>query len=167
MTLEEFYARAHDIGVDIAGHFSTLRETAAGSQLVIEVGVGNGNSSSAFLLGLMESGGRLWSVDIIPTEYSEELQRLCPEWEYHIGDSLELEPSAPYGADVLFIDSDHTYESTKAELLAYREHLRPGGVIFLHDTGPHQPGVRQAIEELYGEGWSNNPNCFGLGTIQT
>lgn len=166
MTLDEFYERAHSIGADIAGHLATLREEASTARLVIEVGVGHGNSSSAFLMGVRESGGRLWSVDIEPTSITEELQQICPEWEYHVGDSLALEPEAPFDVDVLFIDSDHSYESTKAELIAYRKHVRPGGVILLHDTGEHQPGVKQAIVELFGDGWSNNPECYGLGRVQ-
>ena len=38
--------------------------------------------------------------------------------------------------DLLFIDGDHSYEGAKADLLGYRELVRPGGLIAFHDIVP-------------------------------
>ena len=51
--------------------------------------------------------------------------------------------------NVLNIDSDHTYETTKKELEIWLPLVKSGGYIFLHDWDhPRCPGVRQAWEEI-------------------
>lgn len=165
MTLDEFYERAWKTAADIGGHMGEFRDLAARSRRIIEIGVGDGNSTSAWLIGARDSGAEVWSVDLVPTDRARQLETICPEWTYVVGDSVEMEPQAPYDADVLFIDSDHSYTTTKAELVAYAKHVRPGGIILLHDTDGTHPGVNQALDELY-EGWENNPFCSGLGKVQ-
>jgi len=54
-------------------------------------------------------------------------------------------------ADVLFIDGDHTYEGCKADYLAYKRLVRPGGLVVLHDIAPHDNpsvGVRYLWQEI-------------------
>lgn len=50
--------------------------------------------------------------------------------------------------DLCFIDASHGYLSVKADLLAYRPLLRPGGTLCGHDIG--FGGVRQAVDEVLG-----------------
>jgi cephalosporin hydroxylase len=49
--------------------------------------------------------------------------------------------------DVLFIDTIHTYDQVTAELALWADHVRPGGVILMHDPETF-PGVRRAITEF-------------------
>ena len=54
-------------------------------------------------------------------------------------------------ADVLFIDADHTYAGAKADYVRYRQLVRPGGLIVLHDIADHDNptvGVRQLWQEI-------------------
>lgn len=53
--------------------------------------------------------------------------------------------------DVVYIDAAHDYESVKADILAWRPKLKPGGILAGHDYGPHAPGVIQAVDELIGK----------------
>jgi len=53
--------------------------------------------------------------------------------------------------DVVYIDAAHDYESVKADILAWRPKLKPGGILSGHDYGPHAPGVIQAVDELIGK----------------
>ena len=53
--------------------------------------------------------------------------------------------------DVVYIDAAHDYESVKADILAWRPKLKPGGILSGHDYGPHALGVIQAVEELIGK----------------
>ena len=62
--------------------------------------------------------------------------------------------------DVLNIDSDHTYEGTKAEILRWIPFVKKNGLIFFHDyEHPNAPGVKQAIDELI-------PKKFDLELIE-
>lgn len=168
MNVADKYERIFAEFSDIQCHMPTLRDYAAQSQQVIEIGVGSCRSTVSFLVGIEESGGHLWSVEIDPTPVPEWL-REHPQWTLVVGDSLDHHEAAPHDVDVLFIDSDHSFEQTFAELNAYVPHVRSGGVVLLHDTGGHQPGVKKAIDlfcDPRGWEWEDDPNSYGLGTIR-
>lgn len=170
MTLDEIFQLSGTRGVDIHEHYPTFQHEVISrkAQQVIEIGVGSGNSSSAFLIALRETNGRLWSVDIEPTEAALELKAACPDWTYIHGESLTVEPTAPFRADVLFIDSEHSYTQTYNELDAYAPHVKSGGIILLHDTETSFAEVKPAmiqwcLDNYYH--WENDPKCYGLGKI--
>jgi predicted O-methyltransferase YrrM len=53
--------------------------------------------------------------------------------------------------DSVYIDALHDYESVKADIMAWRPKLKPGGILAGHDYGPHAPGVVRAVDELIGK----------------
>lgn len=114
----------------------------------LELGVRSGFSTSALLAGLEETGGRLTSFDWngqqgLPGLDIDPALSACEHWTLIEGDSVALEPQAPKRLDLLFIDSMHDYETTRAELDAYGERTRK--VIALHDMEAY--GVAKAVEE--------------------
>ncbi len=54
-------------------------------------------------------------------------------------------------ADMVFIDGDHQYDGCKADILAGRALLRPGGLLCGHDYNSiaRHAGVKQSVNELY------------------
>lgn len=165
---------------DISDHLPTLYEFAsAGDCQVIELGVRRGDSTMAFLAAVTHHGGHVWSCDINAPRYVEAWKvNAGGRWEFVWGDDLERVGDAPDGADIVFIDTSHTYEQTKAELAAYAPKLRPGGVFLLHDTELHTPAdspasdppfpVRVAVEEFAAAaGWHLEliSGCNGLGVL--
>lgn len=72
-------------------------------------------------------------------------------------------------ADVLFIDGDHSYETTYSDLLRYSPLVKKGGLVALHDLRDPIYGVSRAWNKI------NNPlkkefcsfdNEFGIGVIK-
>ena len=178
MTLESEYRRLCETASDIHEHLPTLVTLVEelDAKHVIELGTRSGVSTIAWLYALAQNDGRLTSVDLDDPPPIGEF----PHWRFIKGDDLNLEVFDQLDeADIVFIDTSHTFEQTRRELNLYKWLVRPGGMIVLHDTelgwpsdspptDPHFP-VRKAVEEFVateGRTWVNFPNCNGLGVIR-
>lgn len=49
--------------------------------------------------------------------------------------------------DLIFIDGDHSYEACRDDIQAWRQHVRPGGILAVHDYGALHT-VTRAVAEL-------------------
>lgn len=177
MSLAEKYQELCDTPSDIWEHLPTFVDLVEflDAKTVIELGTRTGVSTVAWLYGLEQTGGHLWSVDI---DKRPDIGK-HDNWTFIQGDdcSETVFSRLPAQADIVFIDTSHEYQHTLTELSLYHWLVRPGGRIVLHDTElPHPEGVtgkaypvRRAVEEFCqaeGLSWSNNPNCWGLGVIE-
>ena len=167
----------NDIAPNIPALERHVEETKA--RRIIELGVRWATSTVVFLWALRDTAGELWSVDIAwPT--GPLLAALNqPNWIFTKGDDLDLDivDSLPATVDLVFIDTVHQYEHTRAELEMYERRVRAGGRILLHDTELAQPEtapgdepypVRRAAEEFADDGdfkFVNDPTGYGLGCI--
>jgi predicted O-methyltransferase YrrM len=177
-TLDELYAEARDRPSDIHQHLDTfvglVRKLDATQ--VIELGVRAAVSTIAWLYGLEQTDGHLWSVDIHSPSRWLGVQ---PRWTFVLGDDLadDVLHRMPKGVDIVFIDTSHAYEHTLRELTHYTQRVRPGGVVVLHDTEVEWPEtvpmevqypVKTAITEYcttMAYTWENHPHNNGLGII--
>ncbi len=108
--LEAIYLRHCATAIAIAAHLRRLRELAEDLDVAVEFGVKRGASSSALLIGAK----RVISYDTVATVEARELKRVVGErWDYRIGDSREADFEQ---ADLLFVDSLHTYAQVRDEL---------------------------------------------------
>lgn len=152
--------------------------------LILELGSRRAYSTIAFLAGAAESGGHVWSCDILDVRKIPGgigMWARSPSWTFIQGDDMnaEVQGKLPVEADVLFIDTSHEYEHTLAECRAYVPRVRPGGIALFHDTNVYDwPGykwegettpVRQALNEYCAEtglSWEQVPGKYGLGVIR-
>lgn len=151
--------------VDMAPHVRTLTRLAREATTVIEWGVRAGVSTWAILDGIPDDG-HLYSVDInpciVPRRVSED-----PRWTFIVGDDLsdEVHDQLPERADMVFIDTSHTYEQTVAELVL-ADFYEPARIV-MHDF-VMEPVERAAREfcEMYGWHVVANELPFGLATLE-
>lgn len=197
--LDLSYEQIHTKWSDVVDHLDTFRDAVElanafqdgrmipASVKVIELGVRYGVSTVEWIKACWDFGGHLWAVDgsppvIEPTMQYDLLAPLMdhPAWDFVLGwdDEPHVLARLPTDADIVFIDTNHTYELTTAELTEYVPRVRPGGRVFLHDTAlketanattpqPMYP-VLTAMREFcaeYGYEWTNVEYCNGLGTI--
>jgi predicted O-methyltransferase YrrM len=129
---------------DMIDHIGTLTRHAQEAKTIVEFGTRGGVSTWAFLDGL-PADGWLWSVDIddcmVPARVSEDSR-----WTFIQGDdtSLAVLDQLPEQADLVFIDTSHTYAHTVMEL-DFAVTLHPSRIL-LHDAD--WPGVERAIKQF-------------------
>jgi hypothetical protein len=147
--LRNRYERCCTAGADISQHLPLLYQLACQVEYVTEIGVGAGNSTTAFLLAQPK---RFVTYDVRRLPVIRELEALKgkTQFEFRVENSLtaEIEPT-----DLLFIDSYHSYEQLSAELKRHAQHARR--YIVLHDTDTFGyegegggKGLRMAMSEF-------------------
>ena len=113
-----------------------LTEHARGN--ILEIGVRQGASTAAFLAGLEQHGGHLYSIDIMDCG---DLFKGHPQWTFKQISSQKY--AAGYAGepffDLILIDGDHTREGYIHDLNFAWKVLKPGGIILSHDIVT-QPG---------------------------
>lgn len=135
---------------------------------VTELGVREGNSTSAFLAAAEFMDGHVRSVDVEPVKVPGYWTR-TGRWELQVADDMS-DDVTPFPCDVLFIDTSHEYDHTLAELRKFGPSVRPGGVILAHDT-LNWPGggVTEALDAYCAEtglAWEEiGYGRYGLGRI--
>lgn len=112
--------------------------------VVINIGAGAGTSGLTF----MESRGdlTLFTIDIqdvsSPHGCLEGERNACKPAGYVLGerwfqihnDSKDVGRSWARGpVDMVFIDGDHSYEGATGDINAWMPHIKPGGIIAVHD----------------------------------
>jgi predicted O-methyltransferase YrrM len=135
---------------------------------VVELGTRHGDSTRAFLAGLedADNGSILFSYDIedVGNRVREHTRNIgipwpMATWAFSQKDSVVAGTEWQGGVDLVFIDTDHTLETTRRELDAWHKHVRPGGCFVLHDYWLHDPprdkdegrGVKIAADQFFGD----------------
>jgi hypothetical protein len=174
------FARACREG-DMAAFAPWLRSHAHGN--VVEIGVRDGASTSAFLAGIEDTYGHLYSIDIQPCGH---LFPGHPSWTFIQADSKDFQTvtrQLPFEIDLLLIDGDHSRAGVLSDI-EYARNVRPGGYLVFHDTSPEPrpadcndmgwPGddVKSVYDDLCRNmaplGWTHFdlPGKYGMGVLQ-
>ena len=133
---------------DIRLHTDLLTFLAYQIDNIVELGVREGESTIAFLMANPKS---IISVDINPTPLNNHLKGL-KNWKFI--QSSSTDPNLDIGEpDLLFIDSDHSYNHVKKELRIHSGKVKKW--IVGHDYYSFD-GVKQAFDEFI----QNNSNWF-------
>lgn len=167
--VDEKFLHYKSIVGDIEEHMDTLLSYALQSDSILELGTRKLVSTFAFL---KSRPLKLTCVDIVhPSEYgSEGMQNLVDaenisavegiEFKFIHGNDLEL---SLLDYDLIFIDTEHTYDQLKKELKIYGNKAKK--FLIFHDTNVESMTV--AIYEFLKENksWSileKKDNCNGL-----
>lgn len=132
--------------------------------VAVELGVDQGLFTEKILE--LANPSKLHLVDVWNTEVYNDDKRVSVQDKFkeHI-ESGKIELNIGYSTDVskqfednyfdwIYIDTDHSYETTKSELEMYRTKVKPGGIIAGHDyilgSWNHmiRYGVKEAVHEF-------------------
>jgi len=132
---------------DIVLHMPVIEDYASKSSFVLELGCDTGNGSTrAIARGLLRSsaddklhiGVDLNNIALVPDLGDNMIE---PWWHYVVGDTRDertLEKvkaiAGDRKADLIFIDTDHTYDCMKAELSLWENLAKDTTIWLFHDT---------------------------------
>src|SRR5712671_3556504 len=165
---------------DISDHLPTIFSeiVAAFPKLIVELGTRGGESTKTILAAAKHSDATVLSIDINDCSGVEIATDFKFSWHFVQADDIIFENDAfqkwcithalEPRIDVLFIDTSHLYEHTRAEIPAWFPHLSARATVIFHDTNlnrtsrtynngilnigwDNQRGVIRAIEELLGK----------------
>jgi hypothetical protein len=122
-----------------------LRRHARGSFQAVEVGVAEGVSAAAIRTAMNPAGtltlvdpytpGRLFGINWTRLIARRTVARAgCAKVEWMRSTSAAAVSNWARPVDFLFLDADHSYESCLEDVRSWGAHVRPGGVMALHDA---------------------------------
>ncbi|MHA1329556.1 MAG: class I SAM-dependent methyltransferase [Candidatus Hodarchaeales archaeon] len=120
--------------------------------LILEIGVGQAQSTRTFLSALKENGkGKLVSIDL-RDRTNRVPEELRPYWHLVVGNSHSkevFEKVKQFGQyELLLIDGDHSYKGVKKDFEMYVPLVKDRGLILMHDTVNIREGVRDFWKEI-------------------
>lgn len=149
LSVENSWAPYYSFLFDLAGYMQP--------QYIVEIGVLHGLGTAHFAAGSPRS--TVMGLDI-------NFDALCPQfhWKNVIflqGDPLLMNVRFPVGSGIgiLFIDSEHTYETTFAQYQKFLPYMEPGGLILLDDI--HQSSSMENVWQSISEPKMEFPNLHG------
>lgn len=158
--LKDIRNRAEKKKTDISDHLEKLFMECLNieSKLIVELGVGDGEST--FVLERVANlwGAKLVSVDIEDCKKVSKFKDRIFIKKDDIAFATEFsvwcgERNIIPVIDVLFIDTSHLYDHTVAEIKAWFPYLAPHTKVFFHDTNMSPVFVRK--DGSTGKGWDN------------
>lgn len=129
--------------IKVLNNRETLLQELPKNGIVAELGVDQGEFSQKIVeisnprkLHLVDSWGTQRYHNglkgVVESRFSKQIE--AGSILIHQGFSTDYASSFPdQYFDWIYIDTDHTYETTKEELLLYRDKMKPGGIIAGHD----------------------------------
>ena len=109
------------------------------AKVIVETGLQLGKSTAIFLRALLRlGGGRLYTFEKDPDPMVvERLRTQFPkqDWQLVVGDSTK-QTWERGNIDLLYLDSDHSFDSVTGEIKAFGPHLSKKGIILTHDSMP-------------------------------
>jgi predicted O-methyltransferase YrrM len=151
-------------GSALAAHMPTLFMLAYHGSFgkVVELGVGRGWSTVALLAGVVAGGRSLTSYDhsstyggcLIHNLRLSDRHPLLGSWDFRVKDSIQAASDFSDGSvSLLFVDTVHTLDHTRAELAAWEPKIHPDGILSGHDYlldryGDVTYGVKEAVDEF-------------------
>jgi len=145
---------------DISDHLETIFTECLNieAKLIVELGVGDGESTFVFERVAKLWGAILVSVDIEDCRDVSNFRDRVFVRQDDISFAAAFDPwcrnrSMDPKIDILFIDTSHFYDHTAAEIRSWFPFLADRAKVLFHDTNMHEAFVRK--DGSKGRGWDN------------
>ena len=155
---------------DIKEHILTLYDLVVRIEAKVVVELGAGQSTYALLAAVNQTGGQLYSIDLLPKAHlrgfpeGEGILEKEDRYNFVQGNDMEIIQKWDSPIDFLFIDTSHVYKHTLSELLFWTPFVRLNGIVTMHDTDHnfgHAVKCKKALEDFL----KQNPGQFSVQHI--
>lgn len=147
---------------DISSHLETiyLESCLVAPRLMVELGVRGGETTRTLIQVARRTGAALVSIDLEPCDVEPSPD---VHWEFVLNSSVNFgrdlsgwaeNRGLPDQVDVLLLDTSHLLEESREEISVWLPQVRPGGVVFMHDTCMRL--VYRRRNGTLGYGWDNS-----------
>jgi hypothetical protein len=151
-SFEEIWRELAKEPSDINEHLETLYNLVVDNNLKGVVELGAGRSTYALLAAVQKTGGSLTTIDIAGHQaygdrgnrFLDKLVNTDERWRLIQSDSLL--PMLT-NVDLLFVDTDHTFNRTVNEVIHWSRFLRPTSYIVFHDVC--SPNKNHQVKEAW------------------
>jgi len=122
-------------------------------KLSVELGVSGGGGSLHLAMG---HTGQVVGIDFQSdhVERIKHIEQNYPNFEFMLDDSVIVAPKVfqKYGkVDILFIDTDHTYERTMREFNTWKPYLSERAIVCFDDLFRHHPNDVKSMEDAWND----------------
>jgi predicted O-methyltransferase YrrM len=132
------------------GLYDLVCDNITKESIVVEVGSYSGVSSELFALFCK----KIYCIDIWEG-FAEPAEKIFDELIIKYNNIVKLKSTSQdaaknfqnYSIDLVYIDAEHTYHSTKNYILSWISKIKSNGIISGHDY--NWPGVEQAVNEIF------------------
>lgn len=161
--------RVHAMG-PLLGHTSllTILPRLLNAQHIVELGTGTGIGTRAFMAAVAETGGHVFSVDMVERPGKTELEG-APGVTFLIDKTVAAAKKWKGPVDIVYVDADHSAQSVFEDLEAWAKH-KPK--LFLVDdtmdaNDPHGSPLDGVERFCQKSGWRywNIPLATGLAIL--
>lgn len=135
---------------DISGHLLQIYDTVIkkSPKIIVELGVRKGMSTFTLSRAAQDTNATLISIDI------KDCSKFCNwnKWKFVKMNDLYFADIFKDKIDVLFIDTNHSFEHTINELKKFLPRMNKQGIIIMHDTNirdPKKSRVGDAINFIF------------------
>jgi len=156
-------SQAHVESCELLADRSVLLSRLPNNGVVAEIGVSEGDFSSEILsrtdpdtlhlIDWWKTSGHSHGFEMVQSRFESEIEK--EKVEVHRGLSTDVADHFPANYfDWIYIDTDHSYETTRDELQKYAPKVKSGGIIAGHDymmanwKGAYRYGVVEAVHEF-------------------
>lgn len=159
--LNRMFAHIHRAPGDVRHRLWTLywlvRMTHSPLGIAVELGTRGGDTARAMLSACVDlEDASLFSFDIENCSKSIDDPVLLERWRFERKDSVQAAKDWHRGyVDMVFVDTDHTLNTTRNEIAHWSQHVRIDGCMTFHDYWLHDlsrpdnqgRGVKLAVDE--------------------
>lgn len=149
LTGEQYHHTVSDVT-----HLQALVRLLTPAPIIVNIGACFGTSALAMLEA--DPDAVIFSIDVAECPLEREHIQAAGQDTTRVirvlGRSQDIGQHWPGQVNMVFVDGQHDYQAVVADIHAWRDKIKAGGILAFHDYGaPICPEVKPAVDSVFGD----------------